>query len=696
MSIKRFIPLFLLLLFLGFPLESRAVDTTVRVGFIPDGNFYAMDEIGNMSGYNYDYLQKVAQYTGWDLEFILIEGDSLDSAYETSRIMLENEEIDLLGSHSMTPENQNLYEFGTKHYATVRSTLCAMANNTSITRNNYFTQENLNAALITDHDFHNQYFYSIMDKYGISTDVTYVDSQAEAVELLKTEQVDVIMSTDFSVLHDSLLILESDQPIPLYFIAKKGNTTLIDELDFGINCVEVANNYSLSALQEKYFGTGHIGNILLTEQETEVLKDYPYLKVGLIKNQEPYQFYEDSVTTKTPSGISTETLEQISQIIGLPFRYVWADSPEEIAEKIQNQEIDIFATLPTDYTKVKNFNVTLTDPYLSNGAVILYQNGESEDFSQAYFSFVSDDIPYFNEDSIQFIENTESAILEMSQRNDVILFCDPFMAQYYLQIHNISNLELQSLSNVSSEISMGVGKHIDPIIVGLLNHAILHLDSNTVDEIVLRNLIIHDGISVNAFLKENMVTIFIIITISLLGILFTVLYHARKFRNMSRQDSLTKLYNAGFFHKYAAERAKKIEKGALILVDIDYFKKVNDIHGHKAGDEVIKTVADTLKKNFRDGDTVARLGGDEFVIFLEEMSTIHDLEERSQKILKDLAEKSSTIPVTLSIGGYLFMEKTTYDDLYALADEVLYQVKEKGRNGYDFQVKRQAKDTVST
>ncbi len=158
----------------------------------------------------------------------------------------------------------------------------------------------------------------------------------------------------------------------------------------------------------------------------------------------------------------------------------------------------------------------------------------------------------------------------------------------------------------------------------------------------------------------------------------------KKLQIKSQQDSLTKLYNAGYFHEYAEEKIAELKQGCLVLVDIDYFKKVNDTHGHQVGDTVIINVAQTLEKYFRSNDTIARLGGDEFVILLEQEVAKEFLEERSKNILEELAADHHDVPVSLSIGGYIFKNPKEYKDLYKLADEMLYKVKEKGRNGFEF------------
>lgn len=660
-----------------------AWEEPVRVGFIPDGNFYVLDDVGNLSGYNYDYLLKLAQYTDWDYEFVHIEEETLDESYNKARDMLLAGELDLLGSHSLSPETDAMYEFGEAYYGVVRTALCTLANNTRITTNNFFQMESLRVALVDGVDSTNELFFQMMEKYGIEPVVTYVEHRDDTFSLLMDEKVDVIMNTDFSVLHNSLLILETANPVPLYFVTAKGNTTLMEEMDAGIAELEIANAYIIEQLQNRYFSTGHEGPLILTNFEKEALEQYEYFTIGLVKGKEPYQFYEEG--DSVPRGISTQVLDLLAGIIGVEFRYVWADSSEELLSFIAEEKVDIFATLPTDYDLAREFDLILTDPYISNGAVMLRQTGSATTYDSAYYHFVSDPIPYFSVENLTMLQSVEDILLEIALNGEILLYSDPYVAQYFLQTLNISDVDVQSVSNLSSNVSMGVGNHIDSVVVGLLNHAILHLDPFVVDEIVFSNMIVTSGISLEKFLEENAAAIIITLLVVFSTICFALLHHAKKLQEISRQDSLTKLYNAGFFHKYAGEKTKKMYHGCLILIDIDYFKQVNDTHGHQTGDIVIKTVADTLKKNFRTGDMVARLGGDEFVVLVEYEATLKDLETRCDKILEDLSHKDCQVPVTLSIGGYMFHNPTAYEELYTLADKALYKVKEKGRNGYQLE-----------
>ncbi len=138
----------------------------------------------------------------------------------------------------------------------------------------------------------------------------------------------------------------------------------------------------------------------------------------------------------------------------------------------------------------------------------------------------------------------------------------------------------------------------------------------------------------------------------------------------------------------AADRHKK--KMAVLFVDLDGFKEVNDTHGHDAGDTLLVQVANRLNSAVRGMDTVSRLGGDEFVIILEDISSDGDVETVSNKLINVLSEpfeldETTIVSISASIGVSLYSKGNfTADQLIQLADQAMYDVKKSSKNGYRF------------
>ena len=154
-------------------------------------------------------------------------------------------------------------------------------------------------------------------------------------------------------------------------------------------------------------------------------------------------------------------------------------------------------------------------------------------------------------------------------------------------------------------------------------------------------------------------------------------------------DFLTNTYTRRYFFDTAKGRfAFSMRRGrplSLLMLDIDYFKKINDSYGHQAGDAILIGFAKELQSLIRDSDLLARVGGEEFVILLDN-TTNNDAIKIAQKIRQTIDEKvfiydENKIPVTVSIGtSELAKNNICIEDLYKDADENLYLAKKNGRN----------------
>jgi diguanylate cyclase (GGDEF)-like protein/PAS domain S-box-containing protein len=134
------------------------------------------------------------------------------------------------------------------------------------------------------------------------------------------------------------------------------------------------------------------------------------------------------------------------------------------------------------------------------------------------------------------------------------------------------------------------------------------------------------------------------------------------------------------------ERAKRSQENlAVMMVDLDNFKRVNDSLGHQAGDTVLCEISRRLKACVRKSDTVARMGGDEFIVLLPDLRSVTDAHEICQKLLASVAQPirigRHDIIVTASVGIALFPECENIDALFKNADLAMYNVKARGRNG---------------
>jgi diguanylate cyclase (GGDEF)-like protein/PAS domain S-box-containing protein len=159
--------------------------------------------------------------------------------------------------------------------------------------------------------------------------------------------------------------------------------------------------------------------------------------------------------------------------------------------------------------------------------------------------------------------------------------------------------------------------------------------------------------------------------------------------HVANHDSLTGLPTRTLLRdrlEISIERAKRSQENlAIMIVDLDNFKRVNDSLGHQAGDTVLCEISRRLKACVRTSDTVARMGGDEFIVLLADLRRPSDTEDICLKLLAAIAQPirigRHEIIVTASIGVGLFPDCEDVDTLFKNADLAMYRVKSRGRNG---------------
>ncbi len=165
-------------------------------------------------------------------------------------------------------------------------------------------------------------------------------------------------------------------------------------------------------------------------------------------------------------------------------------------------------------------------------------------------------------------------------------------------------------------------------------------------------------------------------------------------RQLAYYDTLTSLPNRRLLLdrlNHALTQARRFRRPlAVMFLDLDRFKQINDTLGHAVGDDLLKQMAERLTRCVRAGDTVARAGGDEFVIVLTEVSQPRDAARVAEKIIEACATPmmlaGQPLNVTLSIGIALYPVNGTddFDELMIKADMAMYEAKEAGGNVYRF------------
>jgi len=167
----------------------------------------------------------------------------------------------------------------------------------------------------------------------------------------------------------------------------------------------------------------------------------------------------------------------------------------------------------------------------------------------------------------------------------------------------------------------------------------------------------------------------------------------KELQKLAQYDTLTGLANRAVFHETLqgaiARAARNNSNMALMSIDVDRFKLVNDTHGHPAGDIVLKRISARFKASLRESDHIARIGGDEFAIILENLARPEDAMVVADKLIKrmrypvKIENEKIRVSISMGIDSYPYCGQDA-EHLIKNADEAMYMAKKKGKNSYQF------------
>lgn len=191
--------------------------------------------------------------------------------------------------------------------------------------------------------------------------------------------------------------------------------------------------------------------------------------------------------------------------------------------------------------------------------------------------------------------------------------------------------------------------------------------------------------SVNSFLYDDKGKVYFII-----GKLIDINEEAvekKKLIKKSETDGLTGIYNAITVRNRIAERIKSTHlkgRDALIVIDCDKYKEINDTYGHLQGDKVLINISKGLAQTFRKTDIIGRMGGDEFCVYMKNIPSPDFIVSKCEKLKVLIKELNEGFNVTTSIGIALLDDEKSYEELFSKADKALYDAKKKGGDQIQF------------
>ncbi len=209
-------------------------DQVIKVGYPIQEGLTDIDENGNLSGYTYEYIQEMALYNGWQVEFVQAEG-SIDESLITLMDMLEKGEIDLMGGMSYSAAMDDIYDYSSRSYGIAYTTLVILNNKTFIVDSTQM--QHVRIAVHKNANMRLRELNEFCEMNLIEPEYFYYDSTEAMLNALTSGEAEAMLSTSAEKV-DGVRTVAKFAPKPFYFITTSGNSSLIQEINLALQNIE--------------------------------------------------------------------------------------------------------------------------------------------------------------------------------------------------------------------------------------------------------------------------------------------------------------------------------------------------------------------------------------------------------------------------------------------------------------------------
>lgn len=460
-----------------FSISAFAADATpriVRVAFPQQTDLTEIRADGSYNGYTYDYLEKIAQLTGWKMEYISINEATLNESLLKALEMVQSGEVDLLGGLVKSPELMEQFEYTQNSYGIMYSVLTAHEEDLSVNYSNFMLKSPLRVGFWGSGEQTKKKLTDFFEDQSIDFEFVQYPNYNKMLSAFQNGDVDVIPDSSMSSIKGTrqLVIYTSEF---FYFGAIKGNTALVSELDAAIDRLNLVFPYFQVDLAEKHTNSTQ-GDFFITDEEIAYAKEKKTIRALCVPDCAPFVFQNDAGEWR---GIAVSIMEDFAAQNGLTLEYTTFDRSIDFMQAFKNGEYDCVLGIPINTAYNKQAGIITSTPYLQTQQVYFSKhNAVQKPMNESTIALISGSslAETISCKNIVFYDTTEQCINAVMTGKVDGSYGNQYCVEYYSQ-HNFTPLTIVPLVGEKGVMEISVNKEADPALLSMLNRYLDNLDS---------------------------------------------------------------------------------------------------------------------------------------------------------------------------------------------------------------------------
>jgi len=519
--------LFISMIPAAFALE-KSVHRTIRVGFFAFDGYHEIAADGKRSGYGYDFLQKLAQYTGWTYEYI-----GYDKSWQEMQQMLSEGKIDILTSAQKTPERAAAFAFSEKPIGRSAVILTVRSGNERFIPGDYRTYNGMQVGLLKGSS-RNEDLVSFAQKNHFTYIPVYFDDLSSMTDALHhSYSVDALLTSNLRAIRDEWILDQFDFS-DFYVMVRKSDTSLLEKVNAAVEEMDNDEPQWRQNLWEQYYKAESGEEIAFSAGERAFIQkakdEKTVFTVIVDPDRAPYSYFENGV----PAGIIPEIFKEITQRTGLDFTIIETRNRKEYFKKLSENNIDVRMDAYYNYYDAERMGYKLTDPYITtNISRITKKSFSGTPKSVAALRYADHTEPYeqiiSSTGNTQYFGSTEECIQAVISGKADAAYIYTFIAQRVMNEDVQGQLTSVIYPQYQVSFSAGVFDHCDIRLLTILNKSVRSINKNYIEQIITaRTEKQHRPLSLKEYISSNPAVLFMLYGTAALFVFLLIVFAMRQ------------------------------------------------------------------------------------------------------------------------------------------------------------------------